>query len=108
MTTATFNTKLVLAAHEAAQNYANAVRNEMELEDNRVNVKMAAIKRIIDAGDNALTGKPHSFSSAEAVVNADKEYAQYLEKLRNAAVERILAKAAYEVALLEGKLNASN
>lgn len=104
----TFNTRLVLAVHEAAEKYAAAVKHEMELEDGRIGIKMSAIKRIMDAGDNPLTGKPHSFSSAEALVNTDKDYARLLEQQRDAVVERIMAKARYEAALLEGKLNADD
>jgi hypothetical protein len=102
--TTTFEARLVTAVYETSEKYAAAVRYEMELEDGRATVKLAAIDRIMKAGDNAMTGKPHSFSSAEAAVNTDREYADYLGKQREAVVERILAKARYEAALLEGRL----
>jgi hypothetical protein len=87
--------------------YANAVEDEMRLEDNRIAVKMAAISRIMTAGDNPLTGKPHSFSSAEALVNTDTEYSDYLSKLRDAARKRILARGDYEMQLLAAQLVAN-
>lgn len=98
-------TRLIESIYTTAEKYAAAVKHEMELEDGRIGVKMAAIKRIMDAGDNPLTGKPHSFSSAEALVNTDKEYFQYLGQQRDAVVERIMAKAKYEAALAETRLH---
>lgn len=85
---------------------AKAVKREMTLEDDRINHKMAAIERIMAAGDNKLTGKPHSFSSAEALVNSDPAYADYLEQLRNAAEERIIARAGYDAAVVGGYMQA--
>lgn len=102
--TATINTRAIMSIYETAEKYAAAVTSEMQLEDERIEAKMAAIKRIIDSGDNPLTGKPHSFSSAEAVVNTDKEYSKYLAKQRDAVAERIMAKARYEAALAEARL----
>jgi hypothetical protein len=101
---ATINSKVIMSVYETAEKYAAAVKHEMELEDGRATVKLAAIDRIMKAGDNAMTGKPHSFSSAEAAVNTDREYADHLTKQRDAVVERILAKARYEAALIEGRL----
>ncbi len=106
--TTTFDARLVTAVYETAEKYAAAVKHEMELEEARARVKMAAIKRIMDAGDNPLTGKPHSFSSAEILVNTDAEYARHLEQQREAVAERILARARHDAALIEGRLNASN
>lgn len=104
MPTMPFDTKLVVSVYETAEKYAAAVKHEMELEDNRAAVKMAAIDRIMKAGDNPMTGKPHSFSSAEALVNTDRDYADYLSKQRDAVVNRIISKAKYEAALIEGRL----
>lgn len=106
--TTTFEANLVTSIHKTAEKYAAAVKHEMELEDIRASIKMAAIKRIMDAGDNPLTGKPHSFSSAEVLVNTDKEYAAHLAQQREAAVARILAKAEHDAALIEGRLNAAS
>ncbi len=94
-----------IAAATAA--YATAVENEMTLEDNRIGVKMAAVSRIMTAGDNPLTGKPHSFSSAEALVNTDAEYSDYLGKIREATKTRILARGTYEAALAAAQLTAN-
>jgi hypothetical protein len=87
----------------AATRLADGVVNEMALEDNRHNVKMQVIERIM-AGENKLTGKPHSFSSAETAAAADPAYTDYLERLRDAARERILAKGAYDAAIVAGRL----
>jgi len=83
---------------------ATAVRAEMTLEDNRHTIKMEAISRIMQSGDNPMTGKPHSFSSAEANVNSDASYALHLASLRAAAVDRIRARAAYDAALAGARL----
>jgi len=83
---------------------AQATVDEMLLEDNRINVKLAAIDRIMSAGDNQLTGKPHSFSSAEAIVNTDEQYQEYLERQRNAVRNRVVARAAYEAAIAASRL----
>jgi hypothetical protein len=87
--------------------YAAAVEKEMAIEDSRVVAKMAAINRIMTAGDNPLTGKPHSFSSAEALVNTDSEYSDYLGKLREATKQRILARGDYEMQILAAQLIAN-
>ena len=62
------------------------------------------LPRIMAAGDNPMTSKPHSFSSAEAVANTDKTYNDYLATVRNAAVQRILARGRYDSALIEAQL----
>jgi hypothetical protein len=87
-----------------AEAYADAVSNEMELEDGRTAVKMAAIERIMQSGDNPLTGKAHSFSSAEALVNIDAVYAAYLAKMRDAVRQKIMARGNYETAILATQL----
>lgn len=88
----------------AAARLANAVTAEMELEDTRHTVKLSAIEHIMGSGDNKLTGKPHSFSSAEALVHTDDLYTEHLERLRAAARERILAKGVYDAALACARL----
>lgn len=106
MANATVTQQLVAKIEEATKNYAAAVKAEMSFEDNRAQVKMAAVQRIMRAGDNAMTGKPHSYSSAEAIVNTDREYNDYLGKMRDAAVVRIVARGAYDAALAEARLTA--
>ena len=91
----------------AAHNLADAVTAEQTLEDNRINVKLAAIERIMAAGDNPLTGKPHSFSSAEAAVGTDSDYQSYLERQRSAVRTRILAKGNYDAAVAAARLGAT-
>lgn len=100
------NNGIVGTITDATRLLAEAVHNEQTLEDNRINVKLAAIERIMAAGDNQFTGKPHSFSSAEAVVNTDADYQLYLERQRDAVRTRILARGAYEAALASAALQA--
>jgi hypothetical protein len=92
------------AIETAAARLADAVEKEMALEDTRHTVKLAAISRIMLGGENQLTGKPHSFSSAEAAVSTDSAYADHLEQLRNAARERILARGGYDAAVAAARL----
>lgn len=90
----------------AAVAIADAVRRESELEDNRISVKMAAVERIMKSGDNPLTGKAHSFSSAEALVNTDITYSDYLGQCRDAAHARMIARGNYDAALATARLAA--
>lgn len=87
----------------ASTRLADAVLSEMTHEDNRHNVKMQVIERLM-AGENKLTGKPHSFSSAEVAAASDPAYTDYLEQLRNTTRERILAKGAYDAAVAAARL----
>lgn len=98
---------LVHDIETTSHTFADAVMAEQALEDNRINVKLAAIDRIMARGDNQFTGKPHSFSSAEAIVNTDEEYAAYLERLRNAVRARIIAKGNYDAAVAAAHLGAA-
>lgn len=84
---------------EAGEAYGEAVHAEMQIEDERPLAKLEAIKRLM-ALPNELTGKPHSASSAEAVVETDLTYAAYLCAKREAVVEKIRAKTALDVAQL--------
>lgn len=97
-------TSLLSNIAKATEALAEAVSNEMSLEDGRAKIKMEAVQRIMAAGDNPMTGKPHSFSSAEAVANTDKVYNDYLATVRQAAVQRILARGRYDAALIEAQL----
>ncbi len=100
-------TDLIKNIEEKTRLLADAVSAEQTLEDNRINVKLAAIERIMAAGDNSFTGKPHSFSSAENIVNSDGHYQEYLERQRNAVKARILAKGAYDAAVAAARLGAA-
>lgn len=79
---------------------AQATAREMELEAGRALAKAAAIRRIMDGEPNALTSKPHSASSAEAIVEADPQYAAYLAEQRDAVIAKITAQASYDAAVL--------
>lgn len=92
----------------AGAELANAVFIEMELMDRRHVVKMQAIDEIMASGDNPKTGKPHSFSSAEAQVESHPAYAEHLGKIREAARDRVLAKAKYDGEYVAGLLAAKN
>jgi hypothetical protein len=101
------STTLIDDIHRASVRLADSVEAEQSLEDARINIKLAAIERIMSRGDNTLTGKPHSFSSAEAVVNTDDEYQEYLERQRNAVRNRIIAKGVYDAAVAAARLGAT-
>lgn len=108
MATPELTLKLVTAISKAAETLAEAVKNEMSLEHGRQSAKMAAVERIVKSGDNPLTGKPHSFSSAELLAERDPTYADYLAKVREAAENRILARGHYDAAVVEAQLIAGN
>jgi hypothetical protein len=97
-------TDIVKNIETAAAQLADATVAEMQLEDHRITVKLAAIDRIMHSGDNPLTGKPHSFSSAEAIVNTDEEYQNYLARVRDAVRQRVLARGNYDASLATARL----
>lgn len=97
-------TDFVKDIETAASNLADATDVEMRLEDERVHHKLAAIDRIMSGGDNPFTSKPHSFSSAEAIVNTDDGYQEYLSRLRMAVRDRIIARGNYDAALAAARL----
>jgi hypothetical protein len=82
---------------------AAAIERVMQLEDGRALVKAEAIRRMVGT-ENPLNGKPHSASSAEAIVESDAEYAGYRKQQRDAEVEKHRAYAAYEAARLSARL----
>jgi len=71
---------------------AEATCREMELADERALVKDAAIRRLVE------TGQERSATAAEKFVERDAEYAAHRRKQYEAVVARITAQAAYEVA----------
>lgn len=87
----------------AGDRLAEAKAHELRLEDERPVAKVAAIARLMQ-GVNPLTGKPHSASSAEAVVETDPEYAAYRTAQRAATVATIKAKVYYAVALTRARM----
>lgn len=83
---------------------ADAVKKTIDMENRRHVVKLACIDRIMKAGDNPLTGKAHSFSSAEAAVAADAEYLAYLDTLSTAIREKLVAEAEFAAAKAAARL----
>lgn len=89
--------ELLVVYSDAAQRYRECVSMEMLLEDTRPLVKYEAVSRIMGT-PNTLTGKPHSASSAEAIVETDAEYWALLTKKRETVAHKLGAHAALEVA----------
>lgn len=107
MTTTDNNVALIHKIALKVREFAAATKEEMELDHQRHVVKMQTIAKIVRSGDNPLTGKPHSFSSAELLVEQDPDYAQHMAKLREATEKRIIARGDYESALVEAQLVAN-
>lgn len=84
--------------------YANLVHREMALEHERAGRKAEAVARIMASGDNPLTHKPHSASSAEAVAETDHAYAAHLAEIREVVLAKNLAFSRLTVAKLEAQL----
>lgn len=91
----------------AAKKLSDAVRRQMTLEKDRHVIKMAAISRIVASGDNPLTAKPHSFSSAEAVVHTDAEYDAHLSNIIDATCDKLIAVGDYDAAVAEAQMGRS-
>jgi len=89
--------------NRAAAELAAAMNNESELEDSRALVKVEAIRRIMAAGPNDLTGKPHSSSSAESIVEQDAGYQEHRARQRDAVQATILYRARLEAAKLKAR-----
>jgi hypothetical protein len=87
----------------AAEVYAQAVTLILELEDGRAAEKSAAIRRLMQT-ENDETGKQHSASSAEKIVETDGEYAAYRKRQRDAEVEKHRAEAALFAAKQRARL----
>lgn len=92
---------------EKAEALATATDDYLDLENRRVYEKIEAIKRIM-AEPNELTGKAHSYSSAESVVNMDDAYMNYLDRCRRAQVDQLLARGRYEAARIAGLVTAAD
>jgi hypothetical protein len=87
----------------AAEVYAQAITLILELEDGRAAEKSAAIRRLMQT-ENDETGKQHSASSAEKIVETDGEYAAYRKRQRGAEVEKHRAEAALFAAKQRARL----
>lgn len=88
---------------ETAAKWRLCLEREMELESARPLVKSEAVRRIMET-ENPDTGKPHSATSAEKVVESDAEYAEFLRTLRGVVINKHEAAAATEAAKLRAKL----
>lgn len=88
------------ALAESARRHAALIRHEMALDHLRPVRKHEAIARIMASGLNPMTGKPHSYSSAETLAETDPEYAHQLAELRDAVAARATAAAEQRAAEL--------
>lgn len=69
---------LIEAARLQAVEVAELTRRESELEAERPLAKYSAVLRVAASGVQPLSGKAHSFSSAEELVESDPVYAEHL------------------------------
>lgn len=83
---------------------ADAAHTLATLEDQRHAFKLEAIERIAATSVQPVSGKPHSFSSAEALVETDEAYADFLAELREAARQRVLVAASAWALRLQAEL----
>jgi hypothetical protein len=81
----------------AGERMAQAHAAVQDLADGRAAEKSFAIRRLMST-TNEETGKPHSATSAEKVVEHDEEYRAYRRAERDAEVERLRSLAAFETA----------
>jgi hypothetical protein len=93
----------IITFERAGESYARLVGREMDLEADRHAQKQAAIRRVMQ-GINELTAKPHSASSAEAIVETDLEYRDYLRQQTDTVVQKNLALTAAQSARLRAML----
>lgn len=85
------------------QKYAELVALETRLEDERPILKQQAVLRVMEA-DNPLTNKPHSASSAEAVVESDAIYMEYRRRQRVVVLDKNTALTTLTAARLRAEL----
>lgn len=88
---------------DAARALGDARAREQYLEDRRPLVKREAIRALMQTA-NDLTGKPHSASSAEAIVEADPTYMEYRVRQSDAVIATQVAWGEWEAAKLDGQL----
>lgn len=88
---------------QTAADLGTARNHEQQLADRKPVEKAAAIRRIM-ATENPETGKPHSATSAEKVVETDDTYRGFLAQCRTATLETQLAWGRYEAAKLRAQL----
>lgn len=85
------------------ERWAALAHREDELESRRPLAKVEAIRRIMGT-DNPDTGKAHSASSAEKVVETDPEYFAFLQTQRDVTREKNEAWVWLEAARLRARL----
>lgn len=83
----------------AALRFRAATVEEMLLQHTKPLAKHDAIVRLM-ATENALTGKPHSASSADALAESDSAYAAHLQQLRIVVTAKLKAEAEMTAAKL--------
>lgn len=88
--------RLINAYSDAAMDHALKAKQESDLEADRTAVKSAAIRRIMAGPNERNPEKPHSVSSAEAVVESDPEYRAYLATQSETVFSKNMAWAAME------------
>lgn len=91
------------AVEAAGKVLAEALQDEQRMEDERPRAKQAAIRRLMQTV-NDDTGKQHSASSAEKVVELDADYMTYRKLQSAGVVARQTAWAAYDAAKLRAQL----
>ncbi len=99
-----FAADCITAYAKAGLEYAALCGREMDLEADRPAKKLDAILRI-KATENVLNPeRPHSASSAEAVVETDHEYRAYLKLQSDGVVMKNQARCLMESARLRSEL----
>ena len=93
------SSRAITAIITATVALAEATAHEDTLELERPAVKLGAIQAIMASGPNPLNDKPHSASSAEAIVETDATYRAYRIAQSEAVTDRIAARGAYEATL---------
>lgn len=79
----------------AGERVADARKNRDTLLDTKAIAKVDAIRGLLGT-ENPLTGKMHSASSAETMVEGVQSYAEHLRALRLAEYDLIVARAKYD------------
>lgn len=87
----------------AAERYRGKVAEEMLAAAGKAGAKHSAIRRIMET-ENELTKKPHTATSAEAIVETDDDYSFYLQHQRLVVAEKLTAEAQMVAAKLEAEL----
>lgn len=93
-----------IATYEAAgRDYADLCVQELKLEADRTLEKEAAVGRLLQTF--RVNGSQHTITSAEKAVEADLEYAAYLERQRENTRSMYLARTRLESARLQAELH---